>query len=89
MKHFYRQLVVTLHLVAMCSALHIRPGTRWQQSDPVTLVSAEQYYITEFLLNWKVKPAENLHRLSVQYAEENLSCASIWDWYKKFSEGCM
>jgi hypothetical protein len=56
-------------------------------SDPVT-PSAEQHCITEFLLKEKVKPAEIPHKLSAQYGEENLSCANIWDWYYKFSEGC-
>jgi hypothetical protein len=39
------------------------------------------------LVQEKVKPAEILCRLSTQNGEETLSCASVYDWCNKFSEG--
>jgi ABC-type Fe3+-citrate transport system substrate-binding protein len=53
----------------------------------LVIPSVEQHCIIKFLLKEKVKPAEILPRLNAQYGEEILSCASIYDWYNKFSEG--
>jgi hypothetical protein len=34
----------------------------------------------------KAKPAEILRRSNIKCGEETLSCASVYDWYSKFSE---
>jgi hypothetical protein len=41
--------------------------------------------ITKFLE--KVKPAEILHRLKSQHGDKSLLHASVYDWYRMFSEG--
>jgi hypothetical protein len=54
-------------------------------SDFVT-PSVEQCCVIKFPVKEEVKLAEILHRLIAQYGED-LSFASIYDWYIKFSEG--
>jgi hypothetical protein len=56
-------------------------------SDPVT-PSVEQNCIIRFLVKEKLQPAEIIHKLYAQYGEQTLSCASVYDWYNKFSDGC-
>lgn len=36
----------------------------------------------------RAEPAEILYRLNAQYEEETLSCAAVYDWCSKSSEGC-
>jgi hypothetical protein len=50
--------------------------------------SVEQCCIIKFSMKEKVKLAEVLCRLTAQYGEGILSCASVCDWYSKFSEVC-
>jgi hypothetical protein len=48
-------------------------------SDPVTSVE-EQCCIIKFVVKGKMKPAEILCKLNIQYGEETVSCASVHDW---------
>jgi hypothetical protein len=48
-------------------------------SELVTSVE-EQCYNIKFVVKGKVEPAEILCKLNIQYGEETLSCASVYDW---------
>jgi hypothetical protein len=50
--------------------------------------SAEKSNTVKFLVKEKVKQAEILHSLNMQYREDTLSYARVYYKYNKFSEGC-
>jgi hypothetical protein len=51
------------------------------------LVTPGVFCIIKFLAQEKVKPTEILRRLNALYGVEILSCANVYNWNNKFSEG--